>query len=191
MEKNIIWIFDKLTKTWIYKEDLSEFLVSTLSYNETYNARTSFYLDNKSEYLEDDKRFLFYDKDFNLVDIKITNKELRQLEKISFRRYHKKSVKNLKRGDILYGKYFGKNKYYTYRYRIDPIPNLLKRKVKWRNSKIKHIVVDAITNKQWARPKTYKDIFADIYDWDYYEPKREEKSWKQKKIRHQWQKNLK
>lgn len=201
--KNKYYYFDKLTKKWSYLGNLYEtkkYLQNGIFFDKTENKLNVFYLKYESYDFLDESfgRFVFCDEDFNIVDMNPYKKEIIRDFKCyedsyiyyNYKRSHLHD-NNFKYGDLIKRRYRLNNVYY--RFRIDPIPHTnicYHRKIK--GPKYRRIISAYLNpeKKEFIRIKHFGGLIRDAYDYEYFNNRCIQKSWKEKKIKHQWEKNL-
>ena len=200
MKKNYFYCFNKITKSWIFlgnEEALLTFIVK--------GASNNFLIRNASLSFKDEVfgTFVFCDKDFNIIDIRDYEDDVKKHKKemsfyishqsFFYNRYKKQRCSNnFDYGQILYRNVH--SNYIPYAYRKDPVPGLNKfwKYAPERNLRYKQII-STLKNpekKEFIRTKHYATLINGAFDYDNFFGRCNQKSWKKKKIKHQWQKNL-
>lgn len=138
------------------------------------------------------KQFLFYDNNYRIIDVREYKELVFKRFKINLNNYnYKKRKDNFQTGET-----YLRNSWYCkkpYKFRRGPVPGIHKRKYghyyKHPRIKQKLILASIPEYKEYIRPKEYE---TKSYWCDDYGPRHFDKSWKtNKKVKHQWQKNLK
>lgn len=199
MKNEYFYCYNKVTNNWIFIEDERELLNFLAK-----GAANNFLIRNAS--LSFDKeifgRYVFCNKDFDIFDVRDYEDAVKQYKRkdlYSFDGYD--SYKNYKKhkysdsfhyGQIIYTK-AGRD-LLPYAYRKDPVPCLRKywkytpeKKVKYKQ------IIATLKNpemKEFIRTKHYATLINGAYDYDDFYGRCNQKSWKKKKIKHQWEKNL-
>lgn len=209
MKKNYTYCFNKETKIWTsYSIDKNflEFLLTGDYFDKYSKSIKNIFIENASNSLStDDGKYVFCDKDFNILDITDYIQDLKELRKYikqyptEYRYYYHSYMSDMKDNYIYGEKLISKryvNKNCEYAYRKEPVPFTGKR-VKLRQAcpkKYRYIIKYLYNpeHKEFNRKGKYTNLLNYLWDWDYcgYTVSRD-KTWKNKKVKHQWEKNLK
>lgn len=196
MNKKYYYCFNKETKTWVFLENKENLLEFIGSIPEKYIIRNAS-LDVSENIFG---TYVFYDKNFEIFDVRDFEEDFNKYFKTFHYKWQKKQcqIKNKKHGDIIYIKeIYPQRKYTPYAFRKDPVPNLRKyRSYKIITNTNYRRIIAILKNpekKDFLRYKNYESLVKNAYDYEYdfHYGRKDNKSWKSKKIKHQWEKNKK